>query len=432
MALPPIAVRTLHNGLKVLAASRRGVPVVELRLRVPARTRTHRDQAVNLLLVQTTLAGTRELSRLELARRIEDAGASLSFAADADAILVSGQVLAIHLTQLLRLLADLVYGASYPDEEVTAERERLIQRLRMARSKASVSARETLLRHLWRTHPYGEYLPDADTVAAITPDTLRAAHAERLVPTGSTLVLVGDIDEAATLDAVESSLGGWTAGPEPAPPMPALPPLSGDVSLLIHRPGSVQSTIRIGGHAVPRDDPRFPALQVANLIYGGYFSSRLVRNIREDKGYTYTPRSRIEHGLAGSSVIIEADVATAVTAPALLEMWYELGRLSTLRPTEQELADARQYAAGTLAMSMGMNAGLATTIMMLDGVGLDVTWINDHPDLLAGVTAEDIYEIGVTVLAPCLLAVVVIGDATRTAAPLRAFGPWEVRGQIDQ
>src|SRR5262249_25899341 len=159
-----------------------------------------------------------------------------------------------------------------------------------------------------------------------------------------------------------------------------------------HRAASVQSSIRIGGPAVRRDDPRYPALQLANLLYGGYFSSRLVRNIREEKGYTYSPRSRIEHGIAGSTLVVEADVAAEVTAPALLEMWYELGRLSTLAPTDQDLADARQYAAGTLAMTIAHHGGLASTLIALDGVGLDLAWICEHPRLLADVTAKDIYE----------------------------------------
>jgi zinc protease len=189
----------------------------------------------------------------------------------------------------------------------------------------------------------------------------------------------------------------------------------------------VQSSIRIGGPALRRHDPKYPALQLANLLYGGYFSSRLIGNIREDKGYTYSPRSRVEHGTAGSTLVIEADVATNVTAPALLEMWYELGRLSTMRPSPQELDDVRQYATGTLAMSIATHAGLAATVMALAAVGLDLEWVAGHTRRLAEVTSDDIYDIGVYILAPCRLAAVVIGDADHIAEPLKAFGPWEVR-----
>jgi predicted Zn-dependent peptidase len=429
MTVPAVVTRTLDSGLRVLAAQRHGVPLVELRLRIPVGTPRAGDRAVNLLLAHVMLAGTAELDRLALAERIEDLGANLTVEVDADAFTVSGHVLAGCLPELLGLLAGVLVGARYPDDEMAAERVRLVQRLRMARSKASVQARETLHGHVFGAHPYGNLLPPAETLDAVTPEDLRRAHAARIVPAGATLILVGDLDTSAALLDAHRCLGGWRGDPPPGTTdLPPLPPLAGDVSLLVHRPESVQSSIRIGGRALRRDNPMFAALQVANLLYGGYFSSRLVRNIREDKGYTYSPRSSLDHGRAGSSLVVEADVATAVTAPALLEMWYELGRLSTLRPTDDDLADARQYATGTLAMSVATHAGFATTLCTLDGVGLDVDWLREHPARLAEVRAEDIYDIGVHVLAPCLLAVVVIGDATHTAAPLKAFGPWEVRG----
>jgi predicted Zn-dependent peptidase len=235
------------------------------------------------------------------------------------------------------------------------------------------------------------------------------------------------VDAERVVADVAAGLAPWASTAPPPPPPPALPPLVTDPSLLVHRPGSVQSSIRIGGPALRRDDPTFAALQLANLLYGGHFSSRLVGNIREDKGFTYSPRSYIQHGDAGSTLVVEADVATEVTAPALLEMWYELGRLSTKPPTDAELTDVRQYATGTLALSIATTAGLASVLSSLAGVGLDLTWIRDHPARLAAVSADDIYRIGVDILAPCRLVAVVIGDAEQTAGPLKAFGPWEVR-----
>jgi hypothetical protein len=121
----------------------------------------------------------------------------------------------------------------------------------------------------------------------------------------------------------------------------------------------------------------------------------MVENIREDKGRTYSPRSGIEHGSAGSTLVAEADVATKVTVPALLELWYELGRMSTLRPSDEELKNACQFASGTPAMSVATMAGLATTLVNLAAVGLDLTWVREHRRRLAEVTAQAIYDLGV-------------------------------------
>src|SRR6185312_17477046 len=99
--------------------------------------------------------------------------------------------------------------------------------------------------------------------------------------------------------------------------------------------------------------------QLATQVFGGYFSSRWVENIREDKGYTYGPHSLIEHAVAGSALVVAAEVATEVTGPALLETLYELGRLASLPPKDEELEQARQYALGTLQLGMSTQAGLA-------------------------------------------------------------------------
>ena len=424
---PDVTEDRCANGLRLLALQRPGAPLAEIRLSVPFGSMAPGHLARAWLLTETVLAGTTATGRIGLAERIGGLGASLRAEVDHDRLLFSGTVLADRYEDLLAVLAEVVREATYPDREVLAERKRLASRLTAARSQAAIRAREILHRHLYGEHPYGASIPTGTEVDAISADQLRALHAERVVPDHAVLVVVGLIDPDRAVAAMHRHFADWRPGGLPVPDLPPLPDEApAGASRLFHRPGSVQSSIRIGGPALRRDDPLFPALHLANLIYGGYFSSRLVANIREDKGYTYTPRSRILHSSAGSTLVIEADVATDVTAPALLEMWYELGRLSTLRPSAQELRDVRQFAAGNLAMSIATRSGLATTLVTLLGVGLDLDWIRRSPDLLAEVTASDIYHVGVHLLAPKLLAAVVIGDATRCEEPLQAFGPWVV------
>ncbi|OLR92329.1 M16 family metallopeptidase [Actinokineospora bangkokensis] len=423
----PTAETRLANGLRVLAVARPGAPLVEVRLSIPFGSTDPAHPARSWLLSETVLSGTARSGRLELADRLGDLGASLRAEVDHDQVLFCGTASAHAHDDLLVVLLEALLEAAYPDDEVAAERTRLASRLQAARSQAAVRAREILHRHLYGDHPYAHSMPTGDEVAAVTPEDLRALHASRITPDDAVLVMVGALDPEEALEKASRLFGGWRAAGVPLEVVPDLPPEApAGASRLFHRPGSVQSSIRIGGPALRRDDPLFPALQLANLIYGGYFSSRLVANIREDKGYTYTPRSRIVHHLAGSTLWIEADVATEVTAPALLEMWYELGRLSTMRPSPAELDDVRQYAAGRLAMSVATRAGLATTLATLVGVGLDMDWLRAHPRRLAEVTASDIYHVGVHLLAPKLLAAVVIGDASECEEPLQAFGPWVV------
>ena len=195
-------------------------------------------------------------------------------------------------------------------------------------------------------------------------------------------MLVGDLDPERAVEQVGEALGGWTS-PGEAGELPALPVLTGRDLLLVDRPGTVQSQLRFSCAAVPRSDPRYPALQLANLVLGGYFSSRLVENLREDKGYTYSASSYLEFNPSGATLLVETDVATDVTAAAVLETRYELARLSAVPPTEAEIDSARRYAIGSMLISLDSQPGLAGTLAGLAGVGLDASWFV-HPGFAGG------------------------------------------------
>jgi predicted Zn-dependent peptidase len=177
----------------------------------------------------------------------------------------------------------------------------------------------------------------------------------------------------------------------------------------------------MAGPAPARTSPDYAAVSLANMVFGGYFSSRWVANIREDKGYTYSPRSALRHGAAASCLVTSADVATEVTAPALVEMGYELGRLVSLPPTADEVAATAQYLVGILALSTATQAGLAGTLTALLADGLDVTWLREHPAALLAVTPDDVHEAAQTLLAPATRITIVVGDAARIENPLSAL-----------
>ena len=413
--LPTVAERTLGDGLRVLAVRRPAVPLVELRLRVPfAGSADHVARAQ--LLGDTLLMGTERRSAAQIAADLQALGGSLSASVDSDRLGMGGAVLTGGLPGLLELLGEVLSSATYPEHEVEGERDRLVQELAIYRSQASVVAREALLHRMYGEHPYGRELPTAEAVSALDAGQLRALHAERVSPQGSTLVLVGDLSPTKVLDAVEQALGGWTAQREAAeaPPLPAPP---AGPALLLDRPGAVQTTLRLAGSAPSRTSPEHAAFTLANLVFGGYFSSRWVANIREDKGYTYSPHSGVDHPPAGSRVTLAADVATGVTAPALLETWYELGRVATVPVQQAELDQARRYAIGSLALSTASQAGLASTLTALTASGLGVEWLRDSPLALQEVTVDQVLEVAGRYLAPAGLTAVLVGDAAQVEGP---------------
>jgi len=419
LKLPRTVERTLSNGLTVIAIRRPAVPLVEVRLRVPF-ARTHLARAA--VLTQTLLSGTAEMSTVDIAAELQKVGGGLSAGADPDRLLLSGNALVAGLDRLLDIMASVLTGAVYPAPEVATERERLADRIRVARSQPAHLAREALLKRIYGKHPYGVQTPTPDQVKAVGPAALRTLHAERVHPSGATLVVVGDLTPEKAIDAAERALASWNGAGKDAD-LPEVPELRPGPLTLVDRPGAVQSSLRLALPAVPRTHPDHAALQLANLVFGGYFSSRWVENIREDKGYTYGPHSMIEHAVAGSSLTVAAEVATEVTAPALLETTYELGRLASLPPADHELEQARQYALGTLQLGMSTQAGLAGLAITYAGFGLRLDYLAEHAGRLAKATRDDVAAAATTYLAPAKAVAVVLGDADRVEAGLAALTP---------
>ncbi|MGB9378951.1 MAG: pitrilysin family protein [Mycobacteriales bacterium] len=415
-----VAERTLDTGLRIVVVRRPQVPLVELRLRVPFSGRAASHAAKASVLSDTLLSGTSTKSAVDIAVALQEIGGSLHVNSDPDRLMVSGNALSTGLPRLLDLVAEVVTDASYPNEEVVGERDRMIERLRIARAQPNVIAAEALSRRMFGEHPYARQIPDPEEVASVTAAQLRSLHRQRLVPAGSTLVVVGDLSPQRALDQVEAALSTWDNAGK-AQSAPRLPALQTGPILVVDRPGAVQSNLRLGGRALPRQDADYPAMQLANLVFAGYFSSRLVENIREDKGYTYSPHCVIDHSAAGSSLLLDADVATEVTAPALLEVRYELGRMATLPVGADELDSARQYAIGTLALSTATQAGLASTLSALLASGLGPDWLREHPQRLGRVTIEDVSRQAAIFLAPRQLITVVVGDYDRVRPSLSAL-----------
>ena len=421
LTLPKIVERVLPGGLKVIAIRRPAVPLVELRLRIPfAKTHLARGD----VLSQTLFSGTDTMSTVDIAVELQTIGGGLGAGTDPDRLLVSGNSLASGLPRLLGVLAGVLEGATYPSDEVTIERERLVDRIQIANTQPVHLVRKALLKRVYGTHPYAIQTPTIEQVQAVRPAGLRTMHHERLHPAGAILVLVGDVNPDKAIDMVESALGRWTGDGKHSELPATKAPTPGPI-VLVDRPGSVQSSIRLALPAVGRTHPDFPALQLANLIFGGYFSSRWVENIREDKGYTYSPHSAIEHSIAGSILSLATDVATEVTAPALLETWYELGRLASLPPKDDELEQARQYAIGTLLLGMSTQAGLAGLASTYAGYGLGLDYLVGYSAALAKATRDDVHAAAAKYLAPSGATTVILGDAAKIEAPLAALAPVE-------
>ncbi|MGQ0837677.1 M16 family metallopeptidase [Actinokineospora sp.] len=410
----------LPNGLRVVVVRQPTVPMVELRLRIPFAGDDPAHAARAEVLAATILTGTARRDRVTVDTELALAGGELAAAVDPELLSIGGNVLAGGFDTLLNVLADALTGAVHRDDEVEGERGRLIERITVARSQPSIIARDALQKHRYGDHPFTREMPEAADVAVVEADHVRALHAAALLPRGSVLVLVGDLEPERAVADVAAALGGWQSAGSASvlPPLPEVPP--GDL-LLVNRPGAVQSQLRLSAKGVVRTDARYPAVQLANLAFGGFFSSRLVENIREDKGYTYHARSYPEFTPSGATLLVDTDTASAATAGALLEIRYELGRLAVNPPTESEVETVRQYAIGSLLTATSSQGGLASQLAALAVLGLGVDWLVGHPERLKAVTVDEVAAAALEFFAPARFTGVIVGDVENLAT-LQALG----------
>ncbi|OZM72621.1 peptidase M16 [Amycolatopsis antarctica] len=418
LVLPEWRETTLPTGLRVVAA-RRPVPLTDIRLSVPMAAA---PAAPAVLLGETLLAGTRRRTADEIRAELRGVGGQLVPSVNADSLMLSGMALSSGTETLLDVLADALSGATYPDAPVHATRARVAQTMRVSKSQPALAIHEQLNGLLYPGHPYGEATPDAEQVLAIGRNDLTELHAQRVRPAGSTLVLVSDLDPVVTLGLAGRVLARWD-GTGATVGLPPTPPLAPGPVQLVHRPGSVQSSVRIALPGVGVRHPDFAALQLANIVLGGYFSSRLVENLRERNGYTYTPGSMVLHTRGGSKVIVALDVANEVTAAALRETREELETLSTRPIDPVELDRARRYALGGQRLSLTSHAGVADLMIELDAQGAGLDWVGEHVARLETVTEDEVTRAAKRYLAPENAVTVVLSDADAVHSGLSELGP---------
>ena len=423
VTVPEVVDTTTSQGVRVVAARRASVPLVQVRLHVPLGDVRARHAAVLRVLAKTLLAGTGARSASEVAAGWRRIGALVGADADVDWLAVSASAPAAELDTILAEVAAVVAQPSFPSREVVGERERAAQEVVQEAATPGATATRALAGRLYGRHPYAEPLPEIATVRRLGRATLARFCDEHVRPAGSVLVVVGDLDTRRVAETADAALAVWGETRRAAEGTAPLPPSAGEARgvAVVDRPGAVQSNVRIGARCATRHDADFPALALAVSVFGGHFTSRLVANLRERHGYTYSPRAAVRDRVLASEVAVMADVGTGVTAPALRELRYELARMATEEVPADELDAARRYVTGSLAMSASTQAGLASLLAALVSYGLDPGYLERYARDLAAVDPGAVQAAAARYLGPARVTTAIVGDAALVAGPLSAL-----------
>jgi predicted Zn-dependent peptidase len=425
---PAISESKLDNGLTVVLVPLHNVPKITAVLSVLAGRGTAFKTAPGVAQLAARVAneGTATRTSLQIKQELRSIGGSLTTGVDNDATTLTASSLADFAPKLLDLVSDVARHPSYPQSEVALAKTNFAQEIEEERSTPDFLAQEELDKALFGAHPYSFTVPNPAAIKSVTRDSLKAFAAKWYVPNNAVLVIVGDFDVPAMHAEVEKAFGSWKRVALPPASKLVLPARDKRQIYVIDRPGSVQSTILIGAPAPPRRSPDYVPLRTTNVIYGGAFYSRLTRNIRESKGYTYSPFSTADLRRAAGAFEAGASVRNEVTGPTLLEMFYELDRMRVEPVTAEELESAKTYSIGGMEIELESQASLAVRINTIYVDELSRDFLQTFRDKVAALTPADIERMAARYFDTYRSAIVVVGDYKAIKDQIAPFGDVKV------
>jgi zinc protease len=421
-ALPARQDLKLPNGMQVTLVPYGQLPLATFSLAVRTGAIDERaDQVwISKLMADYLQQGTTTRPAADLARTAAGMGGTITVTAGEDETTLSGTVLADSAAPFARLIADVIQHPRFPESEFPRLRADRLRELAIANTQpqALTDARYQAL--IYPDHPYGRQYPTDAALNGYAPATVRDFYAREVGAARAHLYVVGRFDIRAVEAAVRASFAAWTAG---RPPTIDVPKPHAEHSLaVIDRPHAVQSTVYMG---LPVPDPSTSSwipLDVTDALLGGSFASRITENIREQKGYTYSPFSFVDAHYRTAVWTETADVTTNVTGASLKEIFGEIDRLRTTPPSADEVRGIQNYLAGIYVLRSATRGGLARQFEFVDLHGLGNAYLSTYVRRVYEVTPTDVQQIAKQYLDPARMTIVVAGDQKTIADQLTPYG----------
>ena len=428
---PPYEVRTLDNGLRVVVVMHHEQPAVNLRLIIGAGSVYDPAGKPGVATFTGALLdqGTASRSATEVADAIDSRGGILSAGAGTDLSFVNVLVMTDSFEFGLDLVADTARNPAFAPAEIERERQQVLSGFQVSYDDPEYLSGVVLSRLIYGSHPYGQ--PSNGTPASvqrITRGDLVDFHAAHYAPNNALLAIVGDIDAESAFAAAERAFGDWTPRTEAAaPPAGGIPEPARRI-VVIDKPGSLQTAIRIGHAALPRASPDHLPFDVAIKILGGEGGNRLGSVLRMERSLTYSASAEIGSRRYGGDFVGKTDTRVEATVEALRLMVGEVGRMRRERVSRRELENAQAYLAGNFPLTIETPNAIASQVLEALLYGLDLDDLPNYPNRINAVTVEDIRRVARTHLRPDRLAIVLVGEARAFVRDLRraGFGDIEV------
>jgi zinc protease len=423
----------LKNGMELLVLEERRSPTIQVEIAVPASS-LNDPEGVPISVATTTLMrlGTKTRDAKTIAETLAALGTSISFNVGDRYAYARFSTLTENLDAVLALMSDMLFNPTFPQDELDKWKNQQLSQLQLIRSQPDFLATERFAEAMYPGDRRSFVFPDAEGVRKLTREMLVAHYQQTYRPDGGRVTVLGDITAKEIAPKLDALLANWKGAGSKAPELPLPGPTKGRRIILVHRPNSVQTAFYVGNHAFDRVSPDYIPAQVLNRVLGGGPASRLFRNIREAKGYTYG----ISSGFAASRYFnhfsSQTSVRTEVTGDALRELLKEFAAIRNQPVPADELENAKRALVASFALSTENQATALSNATQIKEYGFPADYWDTYPEKIAAVTPADVQRLAQKYVPTDDLVIVAVGDATKIRSVLAEFGPieeWDAEGK---
>ncbi|MBW4603423.1 MAG: insulinase family protein [Calothrix sp. FI2-JRJ7] len=406
------------NGLRVLMLPDKSTPTVTLSGYIKAGSEFDCDNKAGLseLVADNLLSGTKTKDVLELAKALEERGASLDFNPSREGVRIEGDSLAEDLSVLLHTLADVIKNPTFPNRELELSRKHALSALEQDLDDPSEVARRTFVQSIYpKPHPLHRF-PTKQSLRRITRKDVIDFKAKYYRPDAMVLALVGDFNPAEVKSRLKAELGDWSVdGKAETLLYPSVSMPDNVIRVNSVLPGKAQAITYMGNTAINRNDPRYYSALVLNQILGGdTLSSRLGAELRDRQGLTYGIFSNFLAGKNSGTFLIEMQTSPQDTAKAIASTRQLLQDIHKLGVTEQEVETAKRTVVSNYIVSLANPEELVHQILMNQVYGLDVEELRNFTEKINQVGLSQVNQAARELLHPDKIVVVTAGPAVAT------------------
>ena len=433
LTVPAVITGVLGNGVRLQVIEQHELPLVQVTLVVEGGTRLDGPKpglASFSARMLTEGAGTRDANAL--VSELTFLGANLFAAAQSDVFTLSLNVPKRALGLALDVMADVALRPTFKAVDVKRQRDLRLAGILQRRDQATTLAAMAFNQLVFPLgHPYHEDAAgDSASAASLDSATVRSFYEHAFVPRQARFIVVGDVSEPEARALLAPRFGTWRTTAAPPPARVLVKPTVNDTVrvFLVDKPGAAQSVIYLGTPGVERLSPDYAAIVVMNTILGGSFSSRLMTNLRETRGYTYGVNSGFRWARLPGPFVVSSSVRTNVTDSSLIEIFKELRAIQGVAVDAKELERAKAYVALGVPSTLETNGQIASQLVNLGVFGLPLSSVRALVDRVNTVTGNDVQRVARQYIPIERLTLVVVGDLAKIRAGIEGLhlGPVSV------